>query len=77
MRKMIPVYLIQLAILGTVVMVGMMLLRKAEAIRSELAGIRSEQLKQPSGAGRRPWRSGVVPLPVEVMNEPLGVTVSP
>jgi len=45
MKKMIPVYLLLAAILT----VGILLLRKAEAMRTELAGIRSEQFKQPTG----------------------------
>jgi len=61
---MLPVYLILVAMLGTFIIVGVLMLRKAEAIRSELAGIRSEQMKQPKGGPR----SRDEALPVYVVN---------
>ena len=66
MKKMIPVYILLTAILT----VGILLLRKAEAITSELAGVRSEQFKQPK-PGRPSPREATIP--VYVVND---ITIS-
>jgi hypothetical protein len=67
MKKMIPVYILLTGILGASVTLGFLLLRKAETIRGELAGIRSEQVKQTTS--ERPLRGGPA-LRVEVVNTP-------
>jgi len=64
MNKMIPVYALLTAILVTCLLFGFLLLRKAEAMRVELAGVRREQ-----GRASDPFRIGP-PLRVEVVNTP-------
>ena len=71
MKRTIPVYLT----LVTILALGILMLRKAEAIRSELAGIRTEQLKQPVRVGNeRPSRGGQS-IPVRIDGEPLHVVI--
>jgi hypothetical protein len=71
MKKMILVYVLQLAMLATFLFVGLRVLEELRATRAELVGIREEQLKQPS---LRMGRGGAIP--VEVTNSSLSVTVS-
>lgn len=66
MKKMIPVYVLLLAILCVFVFE----LRELKAMRTELAGIRKEQVKRPTYGGPVPPGAG---LPVFVTNEPLEV----
>jgi len=66
MKKMIPIYVLLLAILGAFVFQ----LRETQALRAELAGIRKEQVKGPTAGG--PWAGRG--LPVYVTNEPLKVS---
>lgn len=69
MKKMIPIYVLLLAILGAFVFQ----LRETRALRTELAGIRKEQLKKSSGPPFAPFAG----IPVYVTNEPLYVSMKP
>ena len=66
MSKTIPIYVLLILILASFVTFGILLLRKADAIQIELAGIRNEQRRSRQEA--RPLRSEV--LPVYVVNQP-------
>jgi hypothetical protein len=67
MKKMIPIYVLLLAILGAFVFQ----LRETQALRAELVGIRKEQLKRAPRDGPFPPGAGT---PVFVTNEPLKVS---
>jgi len=67
MKKLIPIYVLLVAILG----VFIFQLRETQAMKAELAGIRKEQVRRPTGGGPLPPGAG---LPVYVTNEPLKVS---
>ena len=66
MKKMIPVYVLQVAMLASVVFIGNRLTQHLAIIEKELIGVRREQLKD--GAGFKSPFGSV--LRVEIENEP-------
>jgi hypothetical protein len=73
MKKMLPAYVLLLALLGALIFSIHALDKRLNAIQGELAGIRSEQLTRFNG--RAPRQVGEGPLLVEVTNTPLEVEV--
>lgn len=66
MKKMIPVYVLQLALLASIAFIGHRLTQHLAIIERELSGVRREQLKEGMGL-KSPFGSV---LRVEIENEP-------
>lgn len=73
MKKMIPVYILQLAMLATFVFLSLQLLREVHAMKVEITNIRREQVK----ASIAPIGTAGSVVQVEVVNrKPLDVAIS-
>ena len=73
MKKMIPVYVLQLAMLLAVAFIGFQILSEVRAMKVEITSIRREQVK----ASIAPIGTAGSVVQVEVVNrKPLDVTIS-